>query len=202
MNTEHMPQSVETGRQVEKTTAQPLPDRPDTRPPARRVLAITRITLGFVFLWAFLDKTFGLGYSTASKDAWINGGSPTAGFLGHLDAGPLRGMFGSWAGLGVIDWLFMVGMLGVGIAMILGIGLRVSAVAGSLLMLGMWLAEWPLAKVGASGAPTMSTNPLIDYHVIFALVLIVCAVAYAGRTWGLGRLWERLAIVRHYRWLV
>ena len=202
MTTQHKPAPVETGRQVERTTAQPLPERRETRRPGGRVLAITRIALGFVFLWAFLDKTFGFGYATPAKGAWIHGGSPTAGFLGHLEAGPLRGMFASMAGVGVVDWLFMVGMLGVGIAMILGIGLRVSAVAGSLLMLGMWLAEWPLAKFGASGAPTMSTNPLIDYHVIFALVLIVCAVAYAGRTWGLGRLWERLPVVRGNRWLV
>lgn len=31
-------------------------------------------------LWAFLDKTFGLGYSTRVAKAWVNGGSPTKGF--------------------------------------------------------------------------------------------------------------------------
>ena len=31
---------------------------------AARTLAALRITTGFVFLWAFFDKTFGLGYST------------------------------------------------------------------------------------------------------------------------------------------
>ncbi len=40
-----------------------------------------RLALGFEFLWAFLDKTFGLGYSTPSTQASINGGSPTKGFL-------------------------------------------------------------------------------------------------------------------------
>ena len=44
-------------------------------------VALTRILLGFVFLWAFLDKTFGLGYATEPAKAWINGGSPTTGFL-------------------------------------------------------------------------------------------------------------------------
>jgi thiosulfate dehydrogenase [quinone] large subunit len=201
MTTQQRPEPVETGRPVEMTRAPTMPAEPDTRPRAGRVLAITRITLGFVFLWAFLDKTFGFGYATPVKGAWIHGGSPTAGFLGHLEAGPLGGMYASWAGVGLIDWLFMVALLGVGVALILGIGLRIAAVAGSLLMLGMWLAEWPIAQFGASG-PTMSTNPLIDYHVIYALVLIVCAVAFAGRTWGLGNLWERLPIVRRNRWLV
>ena len=45
-----------------------------------------RVLLGFEFLWAFLDKTFGLGYATPSARAWINGGSPTKGFLGSGQA--------------------------------------------------------------------------------------------------------------------
>ena len=43
---------------------------------ARRVLAVLRIMFGFYFLWAFLDKTFGLGFATPAAKAWINGGSP------------------------------------------------------------------------------------------------------------------------------
>jgi len=43
---------------------------------AARALAVLRITTGFVFLWAFLDKTFGFGYATPSAKAWIHGGSP------------------------------------------------------------------------------------------------------------------------------
>src|SRR5689334_12004100 len=45
-------------------------------------LASLRLLTGFVFLWAFLDKTFGLGYATASGKGWLDGGSPTKGFLG------------------------------------------------------------------------------------------------------------------------
>ena len=37
------------------------------------------MVLGFEFLWAFLDKTFGFGYATPAERAWINGGSPTKG---------------------------------------------------------------------------------------------------------------------------
>ena len=35
----------------------------------RRWLAVTRLATGFVFLWAFLDKTFGLHYSTGAAVA-------------------------------------------------------------------------------------------------------------------------------------
>ncbi|MDV9177050.1 hypothetical protein R6V09_43855, partial [Streptomyces sp. W16] len=37
--------------------------------------ASLRLLTGFVFLWAFLDKTFGFGYATASGKGWIDGGS-------------------------------------------------------------------------------------------------------------------------------
>lgn len=55
--------------------------------------AAARVSLGFVFLWAFLDKTFGLGYATTSAAAWVKGGSPTKGFLSHVSAGPFQSAF-------------------------------------------------------------------------------------------------------------
>ncbi len=36
---------------------------------ARYVFAGIRLALGWVFLWAFLDKTFGLGHETESANA-------------------------------------------------------------------------------------------------------------------------------------
>ena len=159
-------------------------------------LAVLRLATGFVFLWAFLDKTFGLGYSTPAERAWIRGGTPAQGFLtSDAVVGPLKGFFAGIASP-LIDVLFQLGMLGIGVAVMLGIGLRVSAVVGTALMLLMYLAEWPF------GANAGSTNPLIDYHVVYALALIVCAVLLAGDTWGLGRWWRALPIVRTQRWLV
>lgn len=58
--------------------------------PAYAWLAATRIAVGFLMLWAFLDKLFGLGYSTPAAKSWLNGGSPTNGFLSHVAVGPLR----------------------------------------------------------------------------------------------------------------
>jgi len=159
---------------------------------AARALALLRIATGFIFLWAFLDKTFGLGYATPAARAWINGGSPTKGFLSSVEVGPLQDVFHSLAGNPIVDWLFMLGLLGIGLALITGIGLRISAVATTVMMAGMWLAEFPLDKVTAAGKPSMSTNPIVDYHVIYALIAIVAALAYAGHTWGLGRAWSRL----------
>ena len=169
---------------------------------ATKFLAIVRVVVGVEFLWAFLDKTFGLGYATPAARAWINGGSPTKGFLSNVAVGPLEGTFHAIAGAAWADWLFMLGLLGIGIALILGIGLRIAAVSGTVMMLGMWAAEWPLAKLTSAGEPTMSTNPIVDYHIIYALALIALALTYAGHTWGLGRPWAKLPFVRRHRWLI
>jgi len=63
-------------------------------------------------------------------------------------------------------------------------------------MVAMYLAEWPF------GANAASNNPLVDYHIIYALALIVVAVLLAGDTWGLGRQWRALSVVQQHRWLV
>ena len=59
------------------TTSSPVTYAEDivTSKPARQVLAVGRILLGFYFLWAFIDKIFGLNYATAPEMAVINGGS-------------------------------------------------------------------------------------------------------------------------------
>ena len=165
------------------------------RPVAQRALAILRLAIGFIFLWAFLDKTFGLGFSTPVERAWVNGGTPSQGFLGS-DAvtGPLQPFFAGIASPAT-DVLFMLGMLGIGLAVMLGIGLRISAVAGTVIMVLMYLAEWPFT------AGTASTNPAVDYHIIYALALIVVAATAAGDIWGFGAAWRRLPFVRNQHWL-
>ncbi|SER62726.1 thiosulfate dehydrogenase [quinone] large subunit [Streptomyces sp. yr375] len=163
--------------------------------------ASLRLLTGFVFLWAFLDKTFGFGYATPSGKGWIDGGSPTKGFLSSVAAGPMESTFHDWAGAGWANWLFMLGLLGVGIALVSGVALRLAAVAGTAMMALMWIAEWPPAKHLSDGTLSMSSNPFADYHLVYAIVLIALAAAGAGVTWGLGKLWATLPIVRDHTWL-
>jgi thiosulfate dehydrogenase (quinone) large subunit len=169
---------------------------------AARALAVLRISTGFVFLWAFLDKTFGLNYATPGERSWINGGSPTKGFLSGVDVGPFQGFFHNIAGNPLADWAFMLGLLGIGIALVLGIGMRIAAVAATLMMAFMWFAELPLAQTNSAGEATHSTNPVTDYHFIYAVSAIALAATYAGHTWGLGRWWAKLPLVQKNRWLI
>jgi len=174
-------------------TPAPVSPAPPVRtyPPAvRYVAAGLRIGLGFVFLWAFLDKVFGFGFATPEKGAWINGGSPTKGFLANGASGPFEGFYHSIAGATWANWLFMVGLAGIGIALVTGVGLRIAAVAGSVLLVMMWTVVLP-----------PENNPFIDDHLIYAGTLILLALLSAGDTFGLGRLWARTALVRRASWL-
>jgi len=157
---------------------------------ARYVWAGVRLALGWTFLWAFLDKTFGLGHETASGAAWIEGGSPTEGFLSHGATGPFQGIYNDMAGAAWADWLFMIGLAGIGIALLLGIGLRIAAVAGGLLLVLMWTVVLP-----------PDNNPFLDDHLINAGVLAGLALIGAGDTLGLGKRWARLPLVRRFPWL-
>lgn len=124
------------------------------------LLAVLRIMLGFVFFWAFIDKTFGLGFATKAADAWIKGGSPTSGFLGHAVQGPFAGLFHSLSGVGVIDWLFMAGLLFVGITLIFNKFVKWGALAGILMLVLMYLSLlWP------------ANNPIVDDHLVYAILL-------------------------------
>ncbi|MET8310643.1 MULTISPECIES: hypothetical protein [unclassified Micromonospora] len=156
----------------------------------RYILAGTRMALGWIFLWAFIDKLFGFGMATESKNAWINGGSPTKGFLTFGVTGPFKDIYANIAGAAWADWLFMIGLAGIGVALLLGIGMRVAAVAGGLLLVMMWTAVLP-----------PENNPFMDDHLIYAAVLAVLALVNAGDTWGLGRVWARLPIVQRMPWL-
>jgi thiosulfate dehydrogenase [quinone] large subunit len=156
----------------------------------RYLLAGIRLALGWIFLWAFVDKLFGLGQSTPAANSWLNGGSPTAGFLGKAATGPFTGFYHSIAGNVIADVLFMAALLGIGAALILGIGMRIAAAAGALLTVLMWTAVLPPAS-----------NPFMDDHLIYAAVLIVLALLGAGTTLGLGRRWAATPLVRRHAWL-
>jgi thiosulfate dehydrogenase [quinone] large subunit len=153
----------------------------------RYVAAALRLSLGWVFLWAFLDKLFGLGHETTSKQAWINGGSPTKGFLANATAGPFADMYHNIAGDTWADWLFMIGLVGIGVALIAGVTMRIAAASGAVLLVLMWSAVLP-----------PENNVFMDDHLIYALALIALALVKAGHTLGLGAAWEKIPLVQRY----
>jgi len=151
------------------------------------LLALLRISLGFIFLWAFVDKVWGLGFATSPEKSWLMGVSPTTGFLRFGTDGVFSETFKMLAGNGLIDWLFMMGLLGVGLALILGIGMKIASYAGSLMMLLIYLASFPLEN-----------NPLVDDHIIYILLLLYLPTTSAANFWGLGKWWSQQSIVKKW----
>ena len=156
---------------------------------ARYVWAGVRLAIGWTFLWAFIDKVFGFGFATPEGRGWIDGGSPTKGFLSGAE-GPFAGFYHDLAGTGFANWAFMMGLLGIGVALLLGVGVRIAAVSGAVLYAMMWSVALP---------PT--TNPFMDEHLIFAAVLAGLALVGAGNTLGFGGYWAKLPVVRRLPWL-
>jgi len=157
--------------------------------PAAYALAALRIVLGLIFLWAFLDKLFGLRYATPPERAWIEGGEPTEGYLG-TSYGPLGDVFQAMAGNTVVDALFMFGLLAIGLSLTLGMATRLGGWAGMAMVLLMY-ASHPIPW-----APENGTHPFLDEHITEAAAMALIALTNAGDTWGLGRWWR----VRTARW--
>ncbi len=157
---------------------------------ARYTGAALRLSIGWVFLWAFLDKAFGLGHETTHAQAWLQGGSPTKGFLAFAATGPFASTYHNIAGQTWADWLFMLGLLGIGVALLAGIAMRIATASGVLLLVLMWTAVLPPAN-----------NVFMDDHLIYAMVLVLLAAIGAGRTFGLGKSWESLPVVKSHSWL-
>lgn len=182
----------------------------------QRVVGVLRLLVGWTFLWAFLDKAFALGFSTGrvvneageavridlfGQDAWINGGSPTAGAVGFALKGPFSDSIQAITGYqmtqagpqvaGWLDWVYMASMLLIGLGLITGVMTRLAAVGGIVWMAIFYLgtAIWP------------EHNPVVDDHVLTVAVLVALILANAGRYYGLGKVWQRYGFVEDRRYL-
>jgi thiosulfate dehydrogenase [quinone] large subunit len=154
------------------------------------VLVGLRLVLGWTMLWAFLDKTFGLGYATASDRAWINGGSPTTGYLSFVTSGVFADLWQGIAGNTVVDVLFMLGLLAIGVATILGIGMRLAAIGGALMMFLLYTTNIP-----------PDNNPITDDHIINIFAFLLLGATKAGKYFGLGKWWASTKLVQKFPWL-
>lgn len=163
--------------------------------------AVLRIAFGLIFLWAFFDKLLGLGFATCLNaetntlevmcdKAWIKGGSPTYGFLNFGTHGPFAGFYQGIASSVLVEWLFMLGLLFIGLTLTFGFMIRLGSFSGVLMMLLMWSALIP-----------PKNHPFIDEHIIYALVMLGFALVHPCKHLGIGRWWMSLRFVKN-RWLL
>jgi len=169
-------------------------------------LSLTRIAIGFTFLWAFFDKVFGLGFSTCRTTAddgsytievmcdkaWLNGARITEGYLGS-STGPFADFFADLGKQSWTDWPFMLGLFGIGFALCFGVGTKIALYAGPIMLALMYVSHyWP-----GQGANT--SNPFVEEHMIEALAIIgIVLVELGHQSIGFGEWWKRKVGVRHW----
>jgi len=169
-------------------------------------LSLTRIAIGFIFLWAFFDKLLGLGFSTCRTvaedgsytidvmcdSAWINGARITEGYLAS-SSGPFADFFVNLGKQAWTDWPFMLGLLGIGFALCFGVGTKVVMVVGPLMLTFMYVSHyWP----GTAGA---AQNPFVEDHMVQALAIIgITLVELGHQSIGFGTWWRKKVGVKHW----
>lgn len=155
-----------------------------------RLLAAIRIVMGFMLLWAFADKLFGLGMLTTPEAAIINGGSPTEYYLTELVSGVFTGFFNAMAGNPAVDLLLMAGLLLVGIGLVMGIASKLSCIGMCVMMALMYMLSVPPVD-----------NPLVDYHIVYILAVLAVYMLGGFGKWSLEEAWVSLGPVRRFNFL-
>jgi thiosulfate dehydrogenase [quinone] large subunit len=95
----------------------------------------------------------------------------------------------------VITFVVAYGHLLIGLSLLFGLMVRVSAPFAILLMLMYWTAhlDFPFVE--------NKNNFLLDYHIVYAGVLTYLIVKRAGHVWGLDGWMEQLPFfARHPNW--
>lgn len=152
------------------------------------VWSVLRVLFGWTFIWAFIDKIFGFGFATEAGKAWIDGVSPTYGFLMYATKGPFAEIYQGLAGSTIVTWLYMLGLLFAGFTLLFGVLVRLGALAGFALYILFYTA----------GFIPPEHNPVIDEHIINATVMVGLYLSVPSTHFGFGRMWQRIRLVRRF----
>lgn len=144
-------------------------------------VAVGRIIIGIIFLWAGLEKLVGTtGFSASGFLAHGTSGTLGWPFVGADAKGPFNPTTDFWVGLSknspamtLVNILVVWGELGIGVSLVLGLFTRFGAAMGTLMMLLFFLAAWDWAF------------GIVNQHLTYAVVTFGLAVVGAGNYFGL-----------------
>jgi len=146
----------------------------------RALIVFFRLAMGWVFLYAASHQVLVPGWSVA-------------GFLNSTKT--FHGVYSQFTGPAIapiLSFLVSYGHLLIGLSLLLGLMVRVSAVFGILLMLLYWTAHMDFPYISDTN------NFLVDEHIVYAGVLVFLIVKHAGHVWGLDGWVERLDFFRQH----
>lgn len=139
------------------------------------LIVFFRLTMGWTFLWA--------GIHHFGDDKFV------AGFLGHVKT--FHDIYAPLTNPAIVPTLtFLVeyGHLLIGLSLISGLLVRVSAPFAIMLLLMYWTAHMDFPYI------ENVNSYLIDYHIVYSGVLVYLIVKRAGHVFGLDGLVEQLRI--------
>jgi len=148
-------------------------------------VALLRIGVGIIFLWAGLEKAVGSGLGTWSAAGFLKFG--TLGTLGWpfvtgevAEGTVFNPTHDFWVALAsnetaltIINYLVPLGQLGIGISLILGLLTRFGAAMATLMMLIFFVAAWDF-QYG-----------IVNQHLTYALIGATIYGLGAGKYYGL-----------------
>ncbi len=146
----------------------------------RALIVFFRLAMAWTFLYAASHQVFVPGWSVV-------------GFLHSTKT--FHSFYAEFTGPGiaaVLTFLVEYGHLLIGLSLLTGLFVRVSASFGIMLMLVYWTAHMDFPYIGDT------TNFLIDEHIIYAGVLIFLIAKSAGHVWGLDGLVEKFGLIEKF----
>ena len=145
----------------------------------RSIIVVLRIMIGWTFFYAGVWQI------------WEN--YDVADFLSHVvTLHDFFALFARPAVLPVVDFLVKWGHLLIGLSLISGLLVRVSAPFAFLLLVTYYCAhlEWPYVE--------NHLNFVVDFQLVYAVVVVYLIAHRAGHVWGVDGLIEDLHMVEHY----
>jgi len=139
--------------------------------------------LAWVFLYAASRQVFNPGFSVAGLVSRTTTSNPIFGWIADPAVAP------------IFSFLVAYGHLLVGLSLLLGLFFRLGGLVGAFLMMVYWLAHMDFPYIEGP------QNLLIDYHVIYATVLVFLVLNRAGHSYGLDAMAGKFGFVANRPWL-
>lgn len=161
-------------------------------------IAWSVLGLRAILAWIFLQA----GLGKLSEGGWTNPGawSSESFLVFAIDEGnPFGGLFDFLAEFTVLwDPLVMYGQIIIGLALLFGVMFRLAALLGGLQMILFWLASF---EGGFTEGLPIAHGYVVDYTLVYAILLFAMGAIGAGRILGLDAQLEESPIVQENPWL-
>jgi thiosulfate dehydrogenase (quinone) large subunit len=147
----------------------------------RSFVFIFRMLMAWTFLYA------------ASHQGMFNPSFSAVGFLSHTKTfHDVYAVLATPAADPILTFLVSYGHLLIGISLLVGLMVRVSAAFAVALLLMYWTAhmDWPFIE--------NRNNFIIDYHIVYAVLCVYLIVKRAGHVWGLDAWAEKLPFFQEH----